>query len=245
MKLKETDFVKVYGINRTSDAGPDKFAVSLFMKGCNLRCPYCMNCKLVLDDKIRPISLKKVKATILEAKPEMITISGGEPTLNGARFAYLALWLRKFYSGKIGVSSNGIITSFFTSIFSMPHVSYVTMDFKGGPEQYRSIYFGEGNAFNKVLETWEVLRETKKKKSNFDYEIRTTLYQPFIRADMIRFMSKFFIEGEKWVLQPFRPTDVILDPIAKKRLRYDEDDNEEMFLWAKENSKATVTWRCV
>ena len=44
----------IYGFNKSSEAGQNEFAASLFLLGCNLRCPYCMNKKLVSEEMWEP-----------------------------------------------------------------------------------------------------------------------------------------------------------------------------------------------
>ena len=37
---------KIYGFNKTSEAGVKVFAPSIFVQGCNFKCPFCFNSKL-------------------------------------------------------------------------------------------------------------------------------------------------------------------------------------------------------
>ena len=63
----------IYGFNKTSDAGPDVFAYSIFLGGCNLRCPYCMNSKLVTSlEEVSTIEFDIIKKSIMAIKKTTI-----------------------------------------------------------------------------------------------------------------------------------------------------------------------------
>ena len=66
---------------------PGILAGSFFLKGCNLRCPYCYNTGLVLgkDDGTQPLNTVQELFDHLEKRQGILkglTISGGEPLLN-------------------------------------------------------------------------------------------------------------------------------------------------------------------
>ena len=64
---------------------PGKVACTVFLSGCNLRCPYCHNPGLVLPDQISApgIPESEVFAFLEQRKGKLdgICITGGEPTL--------------------------------------------------------------------------------------------------------------------------------------------------------------------
>ena len=63
---------------------PGKVACTVFLTGCNLRCPYCHNPDLVLTkDNGKYISEKEFFEFLLSRKGKLdgVCITGGEPTL--------------------------------------------------------------------------------------------------------------------------------------------------------------------
>ena len=63
---------------------PEHLAASIFLGGCNLRCPFCQNGNLVLSPENEPsISEEEVLAFLKKRSGilEGVCISGGEPTL--------------------------------------------------------------------------------------------------------------------------------------------------------------------
>lgn len=189
--------------NKVSDAGSETSSFSVFMDGCNLCCPYCMNAKIIAKKPdIDPGIIKRLKKDVDEYKPKMIFISGGEPTENPLAL-FSAISLFKSWGCKIGLSTNGTnpeILKKFVSEYGK--IDYVAMDLKGNAGVYKKL--GDIEYFMKVLSSWIILRAEKKNRADFNYELRTTLYPPFITIPVLNDMASFFQRNEKWVLQQFR-----------------------------------------
>ena len=73
------------GIQKTSLIDfPDRIATVLFTPGCNLRCPFCHNWRLVLEPK-GPFLSEKDVLQILESRKrhvDAVVVTGGEPTMH-------------------------------------------------------------------------------------------------------------------------------------------------------------------
>ena len=72
---------------------PNRIASVLFTPGCNLRCPYCHNWRVVLDPK-PPFLQEETALKILESRKkyvDAVVITGGEPTIHKD----LPMFLRK------------------------------------------------------------------------------------------------------------------------------------------------------
>ena len=217
----------IYAYNRTSDAGPDTSSFSVFMKGCNLRCPYCMNSKLIEGKhKVDAHIMKNLKKDVDHYKPEMIFISGGEPTGNSL-ILYNASSIFKSWGCKVGMSTNGTNPETLKKfIYGYKKIDYVAMDLKGNVDIYKDL--GDSEYFMRVMASWVILREEKRVRPEFEYEIRTTLYPPFITIEVLVDMAKLFHNDEKWVLQQFRQTPNMLDKNAKKVKPYSEKEMRDM-----------------
>ena len=71
---------------------PEHLAASIFLGGCNLRCPFCQNGNLVLSPENEPsISEEEVLAFLKKRSGilEGVCISGGEPTLSRTAGFYI------------------------------------------------------------------------------------------------------------------------------------------------------------
>lgn len=240
-----TTLPKFYGFNKSSDAGKDMFCPSLFTKGCNFKCPYCMNPRLVKGRNLIPVSLAEVESFIKEAKPEMVMISGGEPTMDFDNLNNAIDWLNGL-GCKVGLSTNGSKAfkdpENFTSVIS--RVNYVALDLKGNGDTYKEIYYEWG--IWSMAYALAILRNRRKNDPTFDYEVRTTLYRKFINENiLVRLAALIFEKEDRWVLQQFRITNEILDPRAKNVVPYTEEEANKLLDLAKTYSKANVELRYV
>ena len=83
-----TNFIKIGGIQKTTLIDyPGRIAATIFLCGCNLRCPFCYSSELVLPEKIKlqpKISEKEFFDFLRKRKGllEGVVICGGEPTIN-------------------------------------------------------------------------------------------------------------------------------------------------------------------
>ena len=83
-------------------------------------------------------------------------------------------------------------------------------------------------------------------KEDFDFEVRTTLYPPFIDKDGIMSLAELFGEGQKWVLQQFRQAKNMLNENAYEVTPYTDEEAQGFVRLAKEHSKTdNITLRYV
>ena len=212
----------IHGYNKASDAGLDTSSFSVFMEGCNLNCPYCMNCRLIKrGNPCVPNIVEKLKDDVDAYKPDMIMISGGEPTCRILAL-YKATGLFKSWGCKVGLSTNGTHPNILEKFVSKYNkIDYVSLDLKGDAEVYEKL--GDSEYFFRVIHSWLILRREKKARPDFNYEMRTTLYPPFITLDMIFGLSKLFKKDERWILQQFRLASNMTDPKAKDVKPFEEE----------------------
>ena len=207
----------IFGFNKTSEAGNDKLNFSIFLKGCNLRCPYCMNSKLVVKSDVERIDFSIIKQAIIEEKPEMVMISGGEPILHSYHEISELISTIQNLGCKVGMSTNGLIPERLKEV--VLSLSFVALDIKTSRPL---VYDGISGCFRslaRVLESKEIIE-----KFCLDYEIRTTLYPPFINENDIHIIGNLVSYNTKWVLQQFRVTKNMLNdehigPYSEEHIR--------------------------
>lgn len=202
----------IYGFNTSSEAGQNEFAASIFLLGCNLRCPYCMNKKLVsqsywnTDDDLKAIPWDTIKEKIKDGNFKEIMISGGEPTAQNPReLLNLVLELNKL-GCKVGMSTNGTFPDVLKDVIS--HLFYVAMDYKGDLKD--KIYGPEGVL--SVVRSKCILMSEKYERDDFDYELRTTLCPKHVDKAVLNTIGKGLCGNERWVLQQYRQTSNMLNP---------------------------------
>ena len=221
----------IYGFNKASEAGLDLFAPSIFLGGCNLRCPYCMNSKLINCHLDKTVDIDVVRQYVLEDKSKMLMISGGEPFCTPPDLLTNLLDEIKTWGCKIGVSTNGTKVDELKDFIH--YFNYVAMDFKSSKhEVYDKI--GEPSLVLNVLVCKSFLRLTAMNRKDFIYEIRTTLYPPFIDKKDIQQIAQIIGPSDTWILQQFRHAKNMLDKNCNDVEPYTEAQIKEFIEIAKE-----------
>lgn len=234
-------YPRISGWNTSSEAGPDNFAPSVFLGGCNYRCAYCMNAKLVLDHmSLKEVDIQDIEEFVTENKCEWINISGGEPTLqNTLKLTNMILEFKR-WGCKIAMSTNGSFPD--KLVMLLPFINYITMDLKTSITKYWDVEpsFPKGgllSPISNVLTSLHLLRTKKRglfEGETFDYEVRTTLYRPLVGEKEMEEMSFILRSDEKWVLQPFRQARNMIDPKAKDVEPYSDEELDKLFKIATE-----------
>ena len=216
----------IFGFNGSSDVGENSFGVSVFLAKCNLKCPYCMNSKLVLGEDLNQVDINEVKKFVQENKRNWVTISGGEPTCTETTKLINLFNEIKSWGCKIGLSTNGTHSDTLRQILG--YLDYVALDIKTSRSEV--VYSETG--YVDIFRSLYAITKEKKERSEFNYEIRTTLYPPFVNKEDITSIAQVLRKDDKWVLQQFR--------MAKNRLvknevqPYSEAETNELLKIAQE-----------
>jgi len=235
----------IYGFNKTSEAGIDTFAVSIFLSGCNLRCPYCMNSRLLIKNEMPIVPIEQIKKYVEDNKSNWVMISGGEPTLSDKKELINLINEIKSWGCWVGLSTNGTRPSYLSSVIGL--LNYVAMDIKGTNEISDAIdnnkypFFSSELGYENLIKySMEIIRSEKKNRSSLLYEFRTTLYPKFINKESIMKISKLIRKDERWVLQQFRVTkNVLLD---EKVIPYTEAEVYSLYELIKETCNSEIRY---
>ena len=235
----------IAGFNKSSEAGPDIFAISVFMYGCNLRCPYCMNTSLVLPcEPTRQVPIQEILSYIADEHVTMVFISGGEPTLTDSDKLLRLIELLHAQGCRVGMSTNGTRPVIFKHIIHQ--LDYVALDIKSSQwadyEQMGALQ--NGDALTSVLTVKSMLVEEKMNRPGFDYEIRTTMYPLYINVTRVRRIGGWIRPDEKWVFQQFRHAKKMLSDNAVQITPYAPQAVEELLVEARKYSNK-VSFRYV
>ncbi len=178
---------------------PGKIACTVFLPGCNLRCPFCHNAGLVLPERIGTEEVsREALLTFLETrrgKLDGVCITGGEPTLYGD-LPELIRDIRQL-GFLVKLDTNGTNPSMLERLLEQGQLSYVAMDIKNCPRRYRQTCGGP-----------DVVDAVKKSAAclmagDTAYEFRTTVCKPFHDPEAMEQIG-FWLQGaEQYFLQPF------------------------------------------
>lgn len=190
---------------------PGKLACTVFLAGCNFRCPWCYSSELVLPLKIikQPrISEKKFFDFLRERRGllEGVVICGGEPTINKDLLQFIEKTKNLGYLVKI--DTNGSNPEMLKDLVATKLIDYVAMDIKTTQDSlvYQNL-MEEGITISKIKESVDFL-----KNGNIDWEFRTTVVNTVHKKQDFLEIAKW-IGGKnvKYYLQNFRAEKTI-DP---------------------------------
>ena len=176
---------------------PGKVACTVFLTGCNLRCPYCHNPDLVLTkDNGKYISEKEFFEFLLSRKGKLdgVCITGGEPTLY-PNLTNLICRIREM-GFLVKLDSNGTVPETLKLLLCEKLLDYVAIDIKNAPSQYAETCGAD--VIEYVEKSVALL-----KNSNIDYEFRTTVCHPFHSPKCMEEIGRWLRNAKRYYIQPF------------------------------------------
>ena len=188
------------GLQKTSLVDfPDRIATVLFTPGCNLRCPFCHNWRLVLEPK-GPFLTEEVVLQILESRKRhlnAVVVTGGEPTMQADLPKFLMELKDRGFCVKL--DTNG----FFPDVLekSLQCLDYVALDVKTSLEKYEFLGL---NDINNFVRTIDIL-----KQGRVDYECRTTVVPSFVDEEDIPRIGELVKDAKRFAFQQFIPKDTL------------------------------------
>lgn len=192
---------------------PNTIACTVFLTGCNFRCPWCYAPHLVLPERIKEIEgidedvffnfLKKRKGKI-----DGVVICGGEPTINSGIFDFIEKIKKEGFLVKI--DTNGSHPDVIKNLIKKGLVDYIAMDIKATledqPQNDRKydIVTGITADIDKIRESKDFIL-----KGKVDYEFRTTVVSGIHTIKDIEEIAREIKGAKKYFLQNFYPEDII------------------------------------
>lgn len=184
---------------------PDKTACIIFTQGCNFRCSFCQNSSLLKASNESLVQEKEILDYLAKRKKVIdgICISGGEPLMQND----IKEFIKKVK--EIGISvkldTNGSYPDKLNNLIQENLLDYVAMDIKNDFKSYSKIT--EIKIFNleKIKKSIDIL-----KKSNIDYEFRTTVVKEFHTFDKLKSICEYIGPKAKYFIQNFRDSDDVL-----------------------------------
>lgn len=204
---------------------PGKIAATVFLSGCNFRCPWCYSPELVLPEKIKDhpriseeelFDFLKIRQGTLDG----IVVCGGEPSINKDLPEFIKKIKKLEYAIKL--DTNGSNPDMLQELIKKKLIDYVAMDIKGPKEKYEKIS-GKKTNINDISKSINIL-----KSSGIDYEFRTTLVPGLLKKEDIAGIARWISGAEKYYLQNFRP-EKNLDPKFQKIKPYSDKEIADIF----------------
>lgn len=177
---------------------PGRIACTVFLPGCNLRCPFCHNASLVLPEREKEIITEDELFTFLSSRQKKldgVCVTGGEPTL----YIDLPELLKKIKATgfQVKLDTNGTNPEMLQKIIRDGLCDYVAMDIKNSPERYTETCGGI-NVLEQVKQSAALLMQ-----GNVDYEFRTTVMHPFHTPEDLTRIGKWLQGAKRYFIQGF------------------------------------------
>lgn len=189
---------------------PGKVACTVFLPGCNYRCPFCHNAGL-LEDAPEALT-EEALLTFLEKRKGLldgVCITGGEPTLQPDLPHLLAKIKALGYCVKL--DTNGSNPAMLETLLEKGLVDYVAMDVKNSPARYGKTVGIPGMPLEKTEKSLRLLLSGRT-----DYELRTTCVEELHEEEAAAAMGAWVeslvpgVKPAKWYLQCFVNRDSVL-----------------------------------
>ncbi len=180
---------------------PGKIACTVFLKGCNFRCPFCHNSQLLEDTAQEMLSREKLLDFLKKRQGllEGVCITGGEPTLSAGLEALLEEI--RILGFPVKLDTNGTHPEILKELVGRALVSYVAMDIKNSPAMYAETCGKNTVDLSKIEESIRFLLS-----GVVDYELRTTVVEPLHTARSMEEMAQWIAamgKAKQWYLQSF------------------------------------------
>lgn len=178
---------------------PGRLAATVFLGGCNFRCPFCHNASLVLvPAECENISEEELFEFLKQRKGKLsgVCITGGEPTLYPTLKSFIIKIKEMGYAVKL--DTNGTNPELLSELIEEGLLDYVAMDIKNSPEKY-SLTAGTTVDVEKIKESVALLLAGK-----IDYEFRTTVVKELHTKEDFARISEWISGAKRYFLQTFK-----------------------------------------
>ena len=184
---------------------PGHVAATVFLAGCNMRCPWCHNSELidgtaeaVMDDG-KLLKFLEGRKGILDG----VCFTGGEPLLRPE----LPELMRKIkdMGYLVKLDPNGYLPDRLKKLLDENVLDYVAMDIKNSPERYAETAGLSHIDMEKIrLSISHILGH------DTDYEFRTTVMEPLHDDASFEGIGRLIEGADKYFLQMFADRDTVV-----------------------------------
>ena len=198
--------MKIHGLQKMTLLDfPGRVACTVFLGGCDLRCPFCHNSDLLdinapaLMDDTELLKFLKSRQGLLEG----VCLTGGEPLMR-PDLPSLCEAIRAL-GYPIKLDTNGFRPEGLWKLTEAGLVDYVAVDIKNSPERYAATAGREFLDLSPLYETIALLKEGRT-----DYEFRTTVVAEFHDDDSFPAIGEMICGARRYFLQCFTDRDTVM-----------------------------------
>lgn len=183
---------------------PGKVACTVFLQGCNFRCPFCHNSPLLrgIEELSQDsfFSFLKKRQGLLDG----VAITGGEPLLHNDIHSFIQKI--KELGFRVKLDTNGSFPQRLAELLQNGLIDYIAMDIKNSPANYQKTS-GADVDLNKIRDSVQLIMN-----SGLPYEFRTTVVQELHCEEDFHAIGKWLQGAQAYYLQCFEDSGDILCP---------------------------------
>ena len=187
---------------------PGRVACTVFLAGCNFRCPFCHNASLVTHvDPDRNIPREKVTAFLKKRRGVLdgVCITGGEPLLAPELGDLIREIKNMGYEVKL--DTNGSNAERLKTLTASGMIDYVAMDIKNAPGKYGMTIGIDGYDMSNIFRSVEYLMSGK-----VPFEFRTTVVREFHKREDFEEIGRWLKGAPRYYLQGFVDSGDVIQP---------------------------------
>ena len=197
--------MNIYGLQKMTLLDfPGRVACTVFLSGCDMRCPWCHNSELA-EGKAEPVMTLEDLLSFLRKRQgllEGVAVTGGEPLLREENLELLRRVRELGYPVKL--DTNGTHPDRLRRAVEEDLAQYVAMDLKNSPERYAETAGLKMLDLSAVRESAAFLMEGRT-----DYEFRTTVTRELHDAESFQAIGAWIHGAKKYALQKFTDRDSV------------------------------------
>jgi pyruvate formate lyase activating enzyme len=215
--------MKIGGLHKVSLIDyPGLICASVFLQGCNFKCPYCHNPELVNPRLFQPCLKEKEVLDFLKerrGKLDAVTITGGEPTIQDDLVPFIKKIKKMGFAVKL--DTNGSQPQIIKTLLEEELLDFIAMDIKGPLEKYESITCATADC-KKIEESIKIIL-----KSGIPHEFRTTIVQSQLTPKDIFKIATLISGAHRYALQKFVPGKTLNNKFREEK-NYSESELEKI-----------------
>ncbi len=200
---------------------PGKVACTVFLGGCDFRCPYCHNYELA-DGTAGPIMDDSEFFKFLGTRQGLldgVAVTGGEPLLRPDLEAFITKIRELGFLVKL--DTNGYHPQALSALLDKGLVDYVAMDIKASPTRYGVVAGIEKPDTDRLSQSVSIIMN-----SPASYEFRTTVVKEFHNIEEFHHIGQWIKGAKAYYLQQFVERDTVPD----KTLHSPSEEEMALFL---------------
>lgn len=185
---------------------PEKMACTVFLAGCNFRCPFCHNASLVTNIDDDYISEEEFFSFLNKRKGILngVCITGGEPTLYPDLEDFITKIKDLGFSVKL--DTNGYNPDILIDLVNKGLIDYVAMDIKNSKEKYAKTAGLPSLDITRIEKSVQFLLS-----GAVPYEFRTTIVKELHNEEDMKSISRWIEKADRYFLQSFQDSGDLIE----------------------------------